>query len=397
MLASYGRFFFFCVLVGALLLSCPFISQRAAAQDDTWREAYPAWYEAEPPHSEEATGTNTYWHDPNLPWRNKGACYAFAPAEAGCPPLWMVQAEGLFLFRDPADSRPMAALGPSGPTVLGTNDFDSEFEGGIRATIGRALGDWYRLEATFMGGYSWNDTVAIRNLDPNGSGGNGNLFSPFTDFGNPAGVNGLDFNDFVSIRFGSQLSSVELNVRRRLLSRPGRWESSFLVGIRYVNLQESFGYRTTSTTPGPGTAGVDYTTQTDNEMVGAQLGFTTQFLVRPRLWIDFDMKGAILANGASMSYTLTQVDALGATSNFAGSDNRDRTTFLGELSLDMHYQFAPRWTFLVGYNAYWLTGVALAEDNFNTDINLLQLGPAQVAHKGEIVYHGPHIGLTWTY
>ncbi|HHM13176.1 MAG TPA: hypothetical protein ENJ16_06450 [Planctomycetaceae bacterium] len=380
-----------CLLLAVLVVAG--FSQRAHSQDDTWREAYPAYYETMPPHAEDGPGANGYWHDPHLSWRNAVACYDFPPEEAGCMPLWMVDAEGLFLFRDPARSRPMATLGPSGPTVLGTNDFDSEFEAGLRATVARALGDWYRLEATFMGGYAWSDSVAVRNLDANGAAGNGNLFSPFSNFGNPP-VNGLDYNDFAAIDFRSRLTSVELNMRRRLLSRPGRWESSFLVGVRYVNVNERFGYQTTTTTPAA--AGVNYVTSTDNAMVGAQMGWTLQFLVRPRFWVDFDIKGGIFANRAAMDYALTQT-AGGVPTNYAGGDTRDRTSFLGELSLDMHYQFASGWTFLAGYNAFWLTGVALAEDNFNTDINLLQLGPAQVVHNGEVVYHGPHIGLTWAY
>ncbi len=376
---------------------CVSMAMPASGQDDTWRRNYPAYYEVMSPHLEDSPGPNTYWHDPNLPWRDDAACYDHAPEEAGCTPLWMAEAEGLFLFRDTKSSRPMATLVPGGPTVLGTNDFDAEFDAGLRATIGRTLGTWYRLEATYFGTYEWADSVTVRNLDANAQAGTGNLYSPFSNFGNPAGVDGLDFNNFASLAFTSRLSSVELNLRRRMLARPGSWESSFLVGVRYVDLSETFGYQTAATTPGPATASVDYTTRTDNRLIGAQLGLTTQFLVRPRLWIDFDIKGGIFANEASLSYRLDQVSTTGAASSFAGSNQRNRTAFLGELSLDMHYQFAGSWTFLAGYNAYWLTGVALAEDNFNTDINLLQLGPAQVSHRGESVYHGPHIGLTWTY
>ena len=41
-------------------------------------------------------------------------------------------------------------------------------------------------------------------------------------------------------------------------------------------------------------------------------------------------------------------------------------------------------------------GVALAIDNFQTDINLLTLGPGQLVHDGTAVYHGPVVGVTWT-
>ena len=367
------------------------------SQDDTWRTGYPRWYDVVPPVAEEDPGVNTYWHDPDLGWRNDAACWFFGPADAGCPPQWFAHVDGLFLFRAPQGTTTFARLGPSGPDVLSTSAFDDEFSAAARATVGRSLGDWYRIEGTFFGTNTWSDSAFVRNLDANGGAGVGNLYSPFSNFGNPAAVVGLDYNDFASIEFSSRLTNFEVNVRRRLVAQPGVWESSFLVGARYIDLTESFGYRTTSTTPGPSVSSNDYRIGTKNQMIGVQLGFLTQFLVRPRMWINLELKGAMFANDASMDYTLNRVDAVGAATAFAGADQRNRTAFLGEIVLEYNYHFAPHWTFRAGYNAMWVTGVALAVDNFNSDINTLQLGPAQINHRGEVAYHGPHIGLTFAY
>ena len=369
----------------------------ATAQDDTWRTVYPRWYDVVPPVAEESPGVNTYWHDPDLGWGNGAACWFFGPGDAGCPPLWFAHADGLFLFRDPQGGATFARLGPSGPDVLSTSAFDDEFSAALRATVGRSLGDWYRVEGSFFGTHSWSDTAFVRNTDANGGGGVGNLYSPFSDFGNPAAIVGLDYNDFASIEFSSRLTNAELNIRRRLVAQPGLWEASFLVGVRYVDVAESFGYHTTSTTPGPATSSNDYRISTGNQMIGVQLGFLTQFLVRPRMWINFELKGAMLANDVSMNYRLDRVDNVGTASVFIGSDQKNRTAFLGELVLEYNYHFAPHWTFRAGYNAIWITGLALAVDNFNSDINTLQLGPAQVDHRGEAVYHGPHVGVTFAY
>ena len=381
------------IAVGLLVLGV----SHSRAQDDTWRDEYPRWYEVVEPPWEETPGTNTYWHDPRLGWRNEAACWWFGPADAGCPPLWFGHVDGLFYFRDENGGKLMATVGPSGTEVLKTSDFRSEFSGNVRATIGRSIGDWYRVEATYFGTMTWSDQRAVRNTDTNGGGGSGNLYSPFSNFGDPAAVVGLDYNDLASIEFTSELTNVELNVRRRMLAKPGYWEASGLVGARYVHLGESFGYLTTSTTPGPATSSNTYRIDARNRLVGVQLGFLMQFLVRPRAWINFEAKGAIMANRASVSYSLRRVDNVGTETNYAGSDRRDRTSFLGELSLEYNYHFAPRWTFRAGYSALWLTGVALGSGNFVSDINLLQLGPAQVDHSGSVVFHGPHIGLTLAY
>lgn len=81
----------------------------------------------------------------------------------------------------------------------------------------------------------------------------------------------------------------------------------------------------------------------------------------------------------------------------AGTDERDRTSFVGDLSLQFNYQFARSWTLFGGYNAIWVTGVATGAENFEADINVLTLGPTSVNHDGDPVYHGPNVGLVFTH
>ena len=157
-----------------------------------------------------------------------------------------------------------------------------------------------------------------------------------------------------------------------------------MVGARYLQLDETLAYNTT------GAGGdVAYDIAVENRLVGVQIGLLTQFLLRPRMWIDADLKGGIFANEARLNQALSQ----GAPVS-TGSDTRNRTSFVGELNLQFNYSFTNAATFYAGYNAYWITGVALAQDNFQRDFSLLSLGPAQVDHRGETVYHGPNIGVT---
>ena len=78
-------------------------------------------------------------------------------------------------------------------------------------------------------------------------------------------------------------------------------------------------------------------------------------------------------------------------------DEIDRTSFAGELSLQFNYQFAPSWTFFAGYNALWVTGLAIAAENYDNSIPVLTSGAASIDHSGEVVYHGPNIGLVFTH
>jgi hypothetical protein len=210
---------------------------------------------------------------------------------------------------------------------------------------------------------------------------------------NPTGVVGLDFNQFASIQFSSKLDSAEINIRRRVhvpQRRRGQGEASVLVGLRYMNDKEDFHYLTTSSA-----AVNDVSIHTSNDMFGAQFGFLLQFLVADRAWVDVDVKGAILGNRADQNTIYTNTDNAGVTTVYPGQADVRRTSFLGDLSVVFNYQLAPSLTFRAGYNAFWLTGVALASENFNSDINILQLGPAGIDHGGRVVYHGPNIGLVW--
>jgi hypothetical protein len=93
---------------------------------------------------------------------------------------------------------------------------------------------------------------------------------------------------------------------------------------------------------------------------------------------------------------LTSV-AGGAAAAFAGQDERDRTSFVGDLSLQFNYQFARSWTFYAGYNAMWVTGIATGAENFIPDVATLVLGPTIVDHSQDAVFHGPNIGLVFTH
>jgi len=347
-----------------------------------------------PPAHECVPGRSLFWNDPCCEYDD--SCVDTCRHRAKNP-RWYGSIEAYKLFRDISDELPFAALGPAGPIVLSTSDFDAEFESSAKTTLGMFLEPWYRVEVTYAGSQDWNDSVAVRNLDDNGQGSLGNLMSPFSNFGNPAPIAGVDFNDFASISFSSSLSSVELNLRRLICLPPrrhGQAEASFLVGLRYMGISEDFDYRTVSTV-GAGSIN-DVNVSTDNDMFGVQLGMMFQILVHPRGWIDVDTRGVMYHNNVNLRSAYANTDGIGTPiTSFTGIDDQTRTSFMGELSLTFNYQVTPTWTFRVGYNAIGISGVALGADNMNRDINLLSLGPPRVDHSGEVVYHGPSIGAVW--
>ena len=355
------------------------------------------------PLLESEPGQSLYWHrpaeqaeDPCETWM------CWKGIHPGMSPRWYASGEFLGLFRH-QDSVPFQALQSlpqldSGAIVLGTPDFDVEMASGARVLIGWSLGEWYRIEGSYLGSHSWSDGVAIRNSDPNIQGGSGNLFSPFSNFGVPDGVLGLDYNNFASIAFTSRLNSAEINVRRRLRHIHGgehHAEASVMVGLRYADIGETFNYFTQANVPAPQGATNDVAISADNDLFGVQIGCLSQLLMRERAWIDFETKGGIFANRAGQRTVYTNVDSAGATTTVASGDSEDVTSYMLDLALTLNYQFAPGMTFRIGYNAIFVWDVALASENLNTDVSTLLLGPADVNHGHNLVYHGPSIGFIW--
>jgi hypothetical protein len=276
--------------------------------------------------------------------------------------------------------------------VLSADDLSDEFEAGAHLVVGRSLGAWYRVEAVYWGGYASSDSAAVRNFDENEFGGVGNLFSVLSDFGNPPIV-GLDYNDLVRIDYTSRLQGGELNVRRRMTKCASPLEVSFLVGARYMRIEESFDYRTESAEP-PVLGSINQVgVQTDNDMFGAQVGLLSQWLAGPRCWIDFELKGGIFNNLATLDSDYRNTDENGATSVVLGSDEATKTAWMLELSLMLNHQFTRHLTFRVGYYAMWLSGVALGPDNLTANADVFGLGPVLVDDAGRAVFHGPGIGL----
>jgi hypothetical protein len=391
------------VLIVAVLACCSSVCLcRCLAADVGYTTDY-----GQQPLLESEPGQSLYWHLPLAPAEDpceNPMCWK--GAHPGMSPRWYASGEflGLFRYQDSVSFQALPVLLQAQPVpgsaviVLGTPDFDMEIASGARVLIGRSLGEWYRIEGSYLGSHSWSDSVAIRNSDTNTQGGSGNLFSPFSDFGVPDGVLGLDYNNFASIAFTSRLNSAEINVRRRLPHIHGgehHAEASVMVGLRYADISETFNYFTQANVPAPQGATNDVAISVHNDLYGVQIGCLSQLLMRERAWLDFETKGGFFANRAGQRTVYTNVDSTGATTTVASGDSEDVTSYMVDLALTLNYQFAPSMTLRIGYNAIFVWDVALASENLNTDVNRLLWGPADVDHGHNLVYHGPSIGFIW--
>ena len=70
---------------------------------------------------------------------------------------------------------------------------------------------------------------------------------------------------------------------------------------------------------------------------------------------------------------------------------RDRTAWVGDISVVANWQMTPWLTFRAGYQAIFINGVALAQDQVRSP--LINNAPGPFDDSGRVAYHGPIIGL----
>jgi hypothetical protein len=343
-------------------------------------------------------------------------CKPCDPLQTGCPdradffllpprPAWYLIADGGALCRRANHAVDFAALGllPTGGVglaniVLSTDDFPTDFRAAGRFVVGHTFNDCLQIEGGYLGISQSQNNSAVRDSTPNDQGGTGNLFSPFGSFG-ATPVDNLDYNNFTQISYTSSLQSLEVNIRRHLPLVPEKLTASILFGVRYFGLPEDFQYFTQSglvfnppSPPVPGTVTNSIHITTDNQMIGPQIGAMFEFYAENRWWVNFEMKAAVLNNRATLATTYENI-INGVSVVNATSVRDDHTAFAADLNLTFVYRWSPHFTTRLGYQALWLDEIAVAPDNFNTNIDIVRLGPAQLNHSSGTIYHGPFAGV----
>jgi hypothetical protein len=322
-------------------------------------------------------------------------------------PTFYALAEGLFLLRDVSANKTVASLftaetippaagedPPAEPdwtidrnNALGTQDLDLNFQEGGRLLVGIRLSENCGFEGVYFGSYDWIESAAVStNIIQTEDLLNG-LVSPFTKFENPLPLPpDPDFYSFAKVSEASSLQNFEWNFRRSANMPPGPLQMSWLVGGRYMVVDERFNFNMTS--PLAGVSPIAVATATENDLIGAQLGAFFEYYLKETCWVDLEIKGALLKNLAER-----QITYAGATTNF---DNGE-AAFAGDLSLTFAYQVTRGVTFRAGYRSVWIDGLALASSQFIADDEILRGEGNVLIHDGRVAYHGPHLGLivTW--
>ena len=317
-----------------------------------------------------------------------------------CGPRWYDFAvDAVFLQRtntgfgnQPFTSDGIAGFNPP-DIILSADDLSFDWEAGVRASVRYQLNAVSNIEAVYLDAVNWRDSATV-------TSDNHDLYSVFSDFGNfPLG--GFEETDQASLHrigYKSDLDTVEINWRHGWSGRKSRLSGSWLLGFRYVKLDEEFGYFT-QVLPhfdpinmvNRNAANMDYRVRVKNNMFGIQIGSEFTACVIKSFMIGGEVKAGVYGNSAKQNTTIVVRNPLVQVTNEQADD--DDAALLSEANLYAIFQFHPLWKVRGGYQVLYLNNVALGLDNFNSQPPFLGTRAVFLDNDGEAFYQGAYVGV----
>ena len=307
-----------------------------------------------------------------------------------------VTADLVAFRRDWQASQIFATRDTTTDSVLGTHDLPFVFQPGLKLLAGRRMNDWFALEASYLGLLDWNESREVRDSTENDLGTAGNLFSPFSNFGDPPLI-GFDYNNFASIRVVSTFHNAELNLRQRLGTPPSVIQASALWGLRYINVQDRFSYRTQSLEPVVDGTNTAIDVQARNSLFGVQVGMAVECQIERRCWLLFEAKGMLLSNSASQQTNYSFGPLAGPDATISGTRSQGRATLGGDLAATLEWKVTPSIVARFGYQGIFLDGLALGSNNLLRNLAGMTTNPNELSDDGHLGYQGPFAGVTVTW
>jgi hypothetical protein len=284
----------------------------------------------------------------------------------GAGDIAVVNARAVGIPTGPVIPDPLVPTAPGVASALNFNSVTPALSLGLAGTVGYM---WHNQAIEFSSFYIWENDVTATANQPTALD---------TLFYNPplAFIGEGLFRDAntVSMTYGSSLFNSELNYRR--------WNPAFInnldfiFGIRYIRQNDLLTINSTGTDlisganalgmPSPGTNGLTYPVICHNNIVAPQFGMEWNVKVFSWLWLSFLGKGAWGANYLTTDVSLTRSDGLTAFNT-----SRNATVFaqVYQLGAFADITLLERLRLRLGYTAFWLTGVASAQDQ--VDFNLM--------------------------
>lgn len=287
------------------------------------------------------------------------SCYGdcFAPSSCCCT-RWAFRAEALIWDRSDAPNQVIATNG--GGASINAADYNFDAAGGPRLSLFyRGFMDTcWDFEATYFGIHGWESTQTL-------AGTTVIATTPVINIGGGAALTST---------YHSRLDSSEFNLRRQV----SNW-ATFLVGFRWIEQAEIL-----DNDFGP----ANLNTNVNNHLYGIQMGFDTLLWNRGGPWLVEGI-GKVGIYGVNSDVTTTTTGVGGALPLITAADND--TAFTADLGVTAVYRMTSYADLRVGYNLFWIDGIAEAPSQYAT--TNIATGVATVEQNNTQFYHGASIGI----
>ena len=189
-----------------------------------------------------------------------------------------------------------------------------------------------------------------------------------------------------SVTRSSELHNFELNLLRKQRSQ-ALWTIFDLhestIGIRYIRFDESLDFSRTSPT-----GDIQLATEVENSLFGIQGGRRVEKRIFGKLGVFAQGKLGIFSNRARNNNFTTNPTNFTAT-----RASKTDVAFLGELDLGAVYTFNQSVRLKGGYRSLGITGVALADGQFNQDLTISDT----VDTTGDLFLRGGYFTFEFVY
>jgi len=300
---------------------------------------------------------------------------------------WRVRVEPIFLnFGLPAEPRELSFDAAGDPVAIRNLDFDNELN--VRLSIETRLENDHSLEFVFLGFVHWADALTITDQF-------GTLQSVFQLLdGSPA----VPFDDALEhdIAYTSDLCNFEFNYWMPIF-QSSRFQSSFMVGGRFLHIEEDFIYRAVDIIGVNTVTGVA-ATNTTNDILAGQIGLMCWAPVNDLMSLRFDGKVGSGYNLGEQETDITVVSAGPQNLDYSESADTSKGAFFAELQGLIIGQINCNLACYVGYQVLWVDELVLAPEQFNPVFPTAAGGrPVIINDRGNRSYHGLVTGVevTW--
>jgi hypothetical protein len=279
-------------------------------------------------------------------------------------------------------------------TALQTNMLQSSVAPGVRVLYGDYGCDGIGWETGYLG--LWNMYSTSRVESPNGllqAPGQLGFASPALSNATGAGFSGVTSLQSADINLVYHMFDGGQDPRSPRPSQRVAWYDGghldWLTGFRWGGLDD---VGTVGFSPAGATAPNTYTAHTSSNLFAGQVG------VRGRMefqewalesWIKVGLAGTSLSQTQSFQDQLAPLDPYRPT----GSSWKGGVGMIADANLSGIYRIDRVWGVRFGYNLIWLTGVALAPDQFNWTASTDPATTLGIDNTGSMLLSGANAGL----